>query len=120
MGAVHKLNPTSGLTQCQKVVRHVDENGGITAWEAISNYGITRLAARVHELRGTENAMRGEDIGDGYVRYVPAHRERLKFLRTEMEFVLMFGTHGQIATKLPQLFVQYNNAYHLCLRNGSL
>lgn len=121
MGAVVDImKPHAGLTQCQMVVRHVEENGGITAWEAINKYGITRLAARVHELNHTGYALKAEDIGDGYVRYVPDYRKRLSAIRAEIDFLVMDGTYQEIATKLPALVVEFNNAYRASLRGKGL
>ena len=80
MGAVTQF-PTGrtrrNKTQCELVADHIETYGGITAWEAIKEYGITRLAARIHELQGTGQVMKAEDIGDGYVRYVPDYKSRL-------------------------------------------
>ena len=39
------------LTQCDKVLRHLRDHGYITSLEAINEYGILRLAARIGELR---------------------------------------------------------------------
>ena len=39
------------MSQKQTVLEHLWENGSITSMEAITNYGITRLAARIAELR---------------------------------------------------------------------
>ena len=118
MGAVHKLYPTAGLTQCQKVIQHVEETGGITSWEAINHYGITRLAARVHELDGSNNAMKAEDIGDGYVRYVIDWKKRLKFIREEISLMVALESVKSIATRLPPKVVEFNNAYRMVLRTG--
>lgn len=41
----------SGLTQNQKVLNHLKHEGAITSMMAFSKYSITRLAARVKELR---------------------------------------------------------------------
>lgn len=40
------------MKQKEIVHKHIKDHGSITSMEAFSNYGITRLAARVHELRG--------------------------------------------------------------------
>lgn len=37
-------------TQEAQVLRHIDTNGSITPMEAIEEYGITRLAARIHDI----------------------------------------------------------------------
>lgn len=33
------------------ILNHIERYGGLTSAEAFENYGITRLAARVHDLR---------------------------------------------------------------------
>ena len=40
-----------GLTQNQKVLRHMEEFGSITTFEAFVDYGITRLASRICDLK---------------------------------------------------------------------
>ena len=39
------------MTQEQKVLRHLQELGSITSWEAIMEYGVTRVSAHIHTLR---------------------------------------------------------------------
>jgi len=39
------------ITQCQKVLRHIDKYGSINTLDAIKRYGITRLASRIYELK---------------------------------------------------------------------
>lgn len=39
------------LTQCDKVLRHLRDHGYITSLEAINEYGIQRLAARIADLK---------------------------------------------------------------------
>lgn len=41
----------SGLSQNQKVLNHLKNNGAITSMSAFSEYKITRLAARISDLR---------------------------------------------------------------------
>lgn len=38
-------------TQEDRVLRHLKEFGSITTWEAIKEYGITRLSAKIFDLR---------------------------------------------------------------------
>jgi hypothetical protein len=38
-------------TQRNEVLRHLKENGSITSWEAIKEYGATRLSAIIYDLR---------------------------------------------------------------------
>lgn len=99
--------PTAGKTQCQLVAEHVAKNGGITSWEAIQHYGITRLAARVYDLNSTGHALKAEDIGDGYVRYVPDYKERANHFRVLIDNLLFHGSPSEIAEKLPRLTMKY-------------
>ena len=39
------------MTQCDKIVRHLREYGSISSLEAITEYGILRLASRVSDLK---------------------------------------------------------------------
>lgn len=39
------------LTQREKIVRHLEQYGSITSAEAISEYGIYRLASRISDLK---------------------------------------------------------------------
>lgn len=45
------------MTQCERVLDHMRRFGGLTAWEAMRDYGIMRLGARVWDLKA-----RGHDI----------------------------------------------------------
>ena len=40
-----------GMTQCERILRHLEDYGSITSLEAMSEYGIMRLASRVNDLR---------------------------------------------------------------------
>lgn len=37
--------------QARKVLAHLEKTGSITAIDALNNYGIFRLAGRIHEIR---------------------------------------------------------------------
>lgn len=39
-------------TQCDKVLRHIEQFGSISPQEAIAEYGIYRLASRISDLKG--------------------------------------------------------------------
>lgn len=39
------------MTQIEKVLRHLQQFGSITTWEAIQQYGITRLSDKIFRLR---------------------------------------------------------------------
>ena len=39
------------MTQKERVLRHIEKFGSITSWEAIQDYGITRLSDCIFRLR---------------------------------------------------------------------
>lgn len=39
------------MTQTKIVLKHLQTYGKITSWEAIEEYGITRLGSRIYDLR---------------------------------------------------------------------
>ena len=39
------------ITQCQRILRHLDDFGTITSREAMLEYGIYRLASRISDLK---------------------------------------------------------------------
>lgn len=39
------------ITQCERVLRHLNDYGSITCAEAVYEYGIMRLPARVSDLK---------------------------------------------------------------------
>ena len=43
--------PSSGLSQCDRILRHFRDYGSITSREAMNEYGIMRLASRISDLK---------------------------------------------------------------------
>lgn len=39
------------ITQCERIIRHLTDFGSITSLEAITEYGILRLASRINDLK---------------------------------------------------------------------
>ena len=39
------------VTQCDRVLQFMKDNGSITSWEAFTELGVTRLSARIWELK---------------------------------------------------------------------
>ena len=39
------------MTQCERVLRHLNDYGSITSLEAMKEYGIMRLASRISDLK---------------------------------------------------------------------
>lgn len=50
------------MTQNERIIRHLSDCGSITSAEAMNEYGIYRLASRVHELRVAGHNIRGETV----------------------------------------------------------
>lgn len=59
-------------TQCQLILTHIINHGYITPLVA-SNYGVERLASRIHDLKKAKfdvrKQMRRDDNGKRYARY---------------------------------------------------
>lgn len=59
------------MTQCERILRHLEDYGSITSAEAITEYSIYRLASRISDLksrvslsrkrRSAEKSLRGAD-----------------------------------------------------------
>ena len=56
------------MTQCDRIIRHLKDHGSISSLEAISEYGILRLASRVNDLKRRGYNIVGE-IKTGRNRY---------------------------------------------------
>ena len=52
----------SRLTQNQRIIRHLCDNGNITSAEAVNEYGIYRLASRIYDLKVAGYDIRGETV----------------------------------------------------------
>lgn len=50
------------ITQEQLVLRHLEDFGSITTWEAIQEYGITRLSDKIYILRNKGIHIESENI----------------------------------------------------------
>ena len=62
------MEGTVKMTQCEKIIRHLRDNGSISSLEAINEYGILRLASRVNDLKRRGYNIVGE-IKTGRNRY---------------------------------------------------
>ena len=49
--------------QCECILSHLMQHGSITTWEAIQQYGITRLSGRIFDLR--KAGYKIETVGTG-------------------------------------------------------
>lgn len=50
------------MTQTERILRHLNTYGSITTYEAFSEYGITRLASRICDLRKDGYAITGKMV----------------------------------------------------------
>ena len=50
------------MTQKQRIIRHLNDKGSITALEAMKEYGIMRLTSRVSELKDEGYKIRSEFV----------------------------------------------------------
>lgn len=55
-------------TQCDRILRHLRDYGSITSLEAISEYGILRLASRINDLKNQGYPI-SKKMGKGKNRY---------------------------------------------------
>lgn len=64
------------MTQCERILRHLQDYGSITQAEAVSEYGCYRLGARIFDLKARGVPIRSETV-TGKNRY----GERTSFSR---------------------------------------
>ena len=50
------------LTQKDRIIRHLNDKGSITALEAVKEYGIMQLASRIYELKDQGYNIRSEFV----------------------------------------------------------
>ena len=66
------------MTQNERIMRHLSDYGGLTSFEAMTEYGIFRLASRVHELRHRGYDIRSETVAAKNRYDEPIHYSRYK------------------------------------------
>ena len=68
------------MTQCERIIRHLNDYGSITSLEAMKEYGIMRLASRISDLRRRGYIIKVESI-EGVNRY----NEKTRYARYTKE-----------------------------------
>lgn len=58
----HNPQKPIGSKQCQQVLSHLQSGKPITALEALKQYGIFRLASRIHDLKKAGLTIQSRDI----------------------------------------------------------
>ncbi|WP_444957585.1 helix-turn-helix domain-containing protein [Microbulbifer sp. ZKSA002] len=75
------------MSQKEQVIEFVEKWGSIDSHKAFQLFGITRLAAVIHELKGTEHAMKAVYDGtvkSGFARYEADPEERFKAVKKQL------------------------------------
>lgn len=49
-------------TQCDRIVRYIEDYGSITTLQAFTDLGCTRLASRIHDLKNRGYSFRIETV----------------------------------------------------------
>ena len=68
------------MTQCERILRHLQDYGSITQAEAVTEYGCYRLGARIWDLKAKGVPIKSETV-TGKNRY----GERTCFARYSLE-----------------------------------
>ena len=68
------------MTQCERILRHLQDYGSITQAEAVTEYGCYRLGARIFDLKAHGVAIKSETVS-GKNRY----GERTSFARYSLD-----------------------------------
>lgn len=68
------------MTQRERILRHMRDYGGITQAEAFTEYGISRLGARIYDLKAAGVPIKSETV-TGKNRY----GEQISFSRYSIE-----------------------------------
>lgn len=73
------------MTQCERILRHLQDYGSITQAEAVTEYGCYRLGARIWDLKAQGILIRSERV-TGKNRYdEPVSFSRYSIVKTERE-----------------------------------
>lgn len=73
------------MTQCERILRHLQDYGSITQAEAVTEYGCYRLGARIWDLKAQGVPIRSERV-TGKNRYdEPVSFSRYSIVKTERE-----------------------------------
>lgn len=77
------------MTQCERVIRHMEDYGSITSADAMFEYGIMRLASRICDLR-----KRGFPIVSERVKRKNRYGEPVSFSKYYIKFEEVINIDG--------------------------
>lgn len=69
------------MTKTNAVLMHLEENGSITSWEAIREYGATRLSAIIFNLRHKYNL----DIENEWVEFTDRYGSKARYVKYNLK-----------------------------------
>ena len=67
------------MTQCERIMKYIEDFGSITTFEAFSELGITRLGSRIHDLKNQGVNFERETITKKNRYNEPIHFTRYSF-----------------------------------------
>ncbi len=65
------------MTKTQAVLTHLESEGNITSWEAIKEYGATRLSAIIYNLRHKYNM----DIENEWIEFTDRYGNKSRYAK---------------------------------------
>ena len=65
------------MTQTEAILRHLENQGSITSWEAIRDYGATRLSAIIYNLRHRYNL----DIENEWIEFTDRYGSKARYVK---------------------------------------
>ena len=86
------------ITQDSRVLQYMIDNGSITTWEAIKEFGITRLSDKIFRLRN-----KGYIIENEWENSINRYGDKVRYARytLNMEKSFNFSTKDTKTTKYP-------------------
>ena len=70
------------MTQCERILKYLDDFGSITTYQAFKDLGIMRLASRIHDL-----SERGYDFKRESVESINRYGEKVHFTKYSLKEV---------------------------------
>lgn len=70
------------MTQCERIIKYINDFGSITTYQAFTDLGITRLASRIHDL-----SERGYDFKRESVESINRYGDKVRFTRYSLKGV---------------------------------
>ena len=67
------------INQNDRIIRHLKDYKTITSWEAIQEYGVTRLSARIRDIKDM-----GYNIDSEWMYDINRYGESVKYKRYEL------------------------------------